>query len=287
MSAMSNHEPPQHLHLLESFEAGWDGLHLIYELEPADEIPETQFTQHLIIIALDDFRGSYTLNGHCHHIDYTKGDIGIFPASQPFPRVQVDREVPIIDLFVEKATLTGAAHECVNADQIELVPQLKLRDPLIEHMGLALLAELEAGGADSRLYAESMATALSVHLLRRYSSRQQQLKDYTGGLPKYKLRQVVSYINENLDQNLTLAELAAIVRMSPHYFTSLFKQSTGLTPHQYVTKSRIEKAKQLLLRRDLTLVEICQEVGFESQSHFTRVFRQYTKTTPKVYRDKL
>lgn len=287
MPAMSNHEPPQHLHLLESFEAGWDGLHLIYELEPADEIPETQFAQHLIIIALDDFRGSYTLNGRWQHIDYTKGDIGIFPASQPFPKAQVDREVPIIDLFVERATLTRAAHECVNTDQIELVPQLKLRDPLISHMGLALLAELEAAGADSRLYAESMATALCVHLLRRYSSRQQQLKDYTGGLPKYKLRQVVSYIHENLDQNLTLAELSAVVQMSPHYFASLFKQSTGLTPHQYVIKSRIEKAKQLLVRRDLTLVEICQEVGFESQSHFTRVFRKHTTTTPKVYRDRL
>nr|WP_250124871.1 hypothetical protein [Chroococcidiopsis sp. CCMEE 29] len=61
---------------------------------------------------------------------------------------------------------------------------MKLRHPLIQHMGLALKAELEAGGADTRLYAESMATALSVHLLRRYSSRQPEIRDYPGGLPK-------------------------------------------------------------------------------------------------------
>jgi AraC family transcriptional regulator len=106
-------------------------------------------------------------------------------------------------------------------------------------------------------------------------------------LSKYKLRQAVNYINEHLDQNLTLAEIAAAVRMSPNYFASLFKQSTGLTPHQYVMKCRIEKAKQLLHHQQLTLVEICQEVGFTSQSHFTRVFRQHTKTTPKAYRKAL
>jgi AraC family transcriptional regulator len=75
-------------------------------------------------------------------------------------------------------------------------------------------------------------------------------------LSKYKLRQAVNYINEHSDQNLTLAEIAAAVRMSPNYFASLFKQSTGLTPHQYVMKCRIEKAKQLLHHQQLTLVEI-------------------------------
>jgi AraC family transcriptional regulator len=106
-------------------------------------------------------------------------------------------------------------------------------------------------------------------------------------LSKYKLRQAVNYINEHLDQNLTLAQIAAAMRMSPNYFASLFKQSTGLTPHQYVMKCRIEKAKQLLGDQELALVEISQEVGFQSQSHFTRVFRQHTKTTPKAYRDAL
>ncbi len=282
---MSNNEPPQHLHLLSSFEAGWDGVNLIYELEPADEMPETDLAHHFILIADDNFCASFMLNGSWQRVDYTKGDIAIIPASQTLPKTQVDREVPLIELFLEPATLARAACESVDADRIELVPQLQLRDPLIQHMGLALKAELEAGGADSRLYAESMATALAVHLLRRYTLRQQEIKDFTGGLPKYKLKEVVSYINEHLDENLTLTELATAVQISPHYFASLFKQSTGLTPHQYVTKSRIEKAKQLLLRRELTIIEICQQVGFQSQSHFTRVFRQYTATTPKAYRD--
>jgi AraC family transcriptional regulator len=262
-------------------------LNLIYELEPADEMPETYLRQHFILIALDDFRATYLLDGRWKHVDYAKGEIAIIPATQSLPRTQVDREVPLLELFLEPATLARAACESATADQVELVPQLQICDPLIQHMGLALKAELEAGGTDSRLYAESMATALSAHLLRRYCSHPQQIKDYTGGLSKYKLRQTINYINEHLDQNLTLAEIAAAVGMSPNYFASLFKQSTGLTPHQYVMKCRIDKAKQLLHHQELTLVEICQEVGFTSQSHFTRVFRQQAKTTPKAYRDAL
>ncbi len=282
---MSNNEPPQHLHLLSSFEVGWNGLNLIYELEPVDETPETYFGQHFIVIALDNFRASYMQNGSWQHIDYTKGDIAIFPATQPFPRTQIDRVVPLVELFLEPAKVASTACEFVDADKIELALGLQIRDPLIQHMGLALKAELEVGGADSRLYAESMAAALSVHLLRRYSVRKQEIRNYTGGLPKSKLKQAIAYIHDHLDQNLTLASLSSAVHMSPHYFASLFKQSTKLTPHQYVTKCRIDKAKQLLARHDLTLVEICHSVGFQNQSHFTRVFRQYTTTTPKAYRD--
>ena len=88
-------------------------------------------------------------------------------------------------------------------------------------MGLALKRELESSGVDTRLYAESMVTALSVHLMQRYSAREPVIKNYTGGLPKYNLKEAIAYINDNLEQNLSLAEMAAVVQMSPHYFASL------------------------------------------------------------------
>jgi AraC family transcriptional regulator len=275
----------EHIHLLSSDIAGWDNLNLIYELEPAGEMPETWLDRHMLIICLGNFRANLKLNGGWQCQDYARGDIVLFPAKEFFPKVQIDREVPLIELFLEPAILTRSISEAVETEKIELIPQLKLRDPLIQEIGLALKAELEVGGADSRLYAESMATALSLHLLRRYFSRKQQIRSCTGGLPKYRLRKVIDYIQEHLDQNLTLAELATAVQMSPHYFASLFKQSMGLTPHQYVTKCRIQKAKQLLRQTELPIIEICQEVGFESQSHFTRVFRQQNAMTPKAYRN--
>ncbi|WP_027842945.1 helix-turn-helix transcriptional regulator [Mastigocoleus testarum] len=284
---MSDKEHPVHLHLLESFNAGWSGLQLIHEIEPADEIPQTYLGQHFIAIALGDFRASYMLGGTWHHVDYTKGDIAIIPANQPFPRTQVDRKVELLELFLSPIAFERINCELLDIDRIELVPQWYLRDPLIEHMGLALKTELELGGADSRFYADSMTNALSVHLLSRYSTRTQEIKSYTGGLPKAQLRKIIDYIEENLDQNLTLTSLSKLIHITPNYFASLFKESTGITVHQYVMGCRIEKAKKLLRRRDLNLkiIEICQQVGFQNQSHFTRVFRQYTATTPKVYRN--
>ena len=282
---MSKDEPPVHLHLLESFDAGWDGLNLIYEIEPRNETPEINLAQHFIIIACGNFRANYMLNGRWHEVNNIKGDIAIIPASHGFPKTQIDREVPLLELFIEPTLITRSLCESVNVEDIELVPQFNIRDPLIENIGLALKTELELNGAQSKFYAESMAMALSMHLVSRYSSRQPPIKQYTDGLPNYKLKEVIDYIQENLSKKLTQAELSKIIHMSPHYFASLFKQSMGMTPHQYVMKCRIEKAMQLLLRRDLTIVEVCTEVGFQNQSHFTRVFRQHTKMTPKGFRD--
>ena len=275
----------EHIHLLSSNEAGWQNLNLIYEKEPAGEMPETHLNQHMLIICLGNFQANYLEQGHWQHQDYSQGDIVICPAQQTFPKTQIDREVPLLQLFIEPTTLAQIKE--VDTKQIELIPNLKLRDPLIQQMGLALKTELELGGSDSHLYAEAMSTALAVHLLRRYSSKKQEIREYRGGLPKYKLRQVLSYIDNHLNQKLALAELAALVPMSSHYFASLFKESMGISPYQYITKCRVEKAKQLLAKTDLSIVAICQEVGFESQSHFTRVFRQHAKTTPNTYRKAL
>jgi AraC family transcriptional regulator len=297
---VSNNEPPEHLHLLDSFQAGWEGLNLIYEIEPADEMGEVFLNQHFIVIALDNFRASYLLDGYWQYKDYAKGDIAIIPSNRNFPRTQIDREVPLLELLVDPIILNSLKDDSADGCKVELLPQYQIQDPLIYHMGLALMTEFQSGGVDSRLYAESMANALSVHLLSRYCNYNKEIKKYTDGLPQYKLRQVIEYINENLESNtlsstlmngagrvsnLTLGELAFIAQMSPNYFASLFKQSTGLPPHQYVMKCRIEKAKDLLAKGDLSLVEISLQVGFQNQSHFTRVFKLHTNVTPKVYRD--
>lgn len=122
-------------------------------------------------------------------------------------------------------------------------------------------------------------------LLRRYSVWKPAVRDFTGGLPKIKLQQAMEYIHDHLTEDLSLREIATRLQMSPNYFTSLFKQSTGLSTHQYVIQCRIEKAKQLLTKPNLPIVEVSQQVGFQSQSHFINVFRKRTGMTPKTYRE--
>lgn len=273
--------------ILSSYQAGWEGIHFAYYRQSAHEVPEFCLAQHIISIHVGYSPARLTVKGHFQNENYSNGELGILPANQPSPLTWCSGEAEFINLYLEPTKLAHIAYESVDVEHVELISQVKIRDPLIQHIGLALKTELESGEVDSRLYAESMATALSAHLLRRYSTKPLVIRDYTGGLPKYKLREAIAYINNHLDQDLSLTQLATLAQMSPYYFATLFKQSTGLAPHQYVTKCRIEKAKQLLKSRDLTIIEICHQVGFQSQSHFTRVFRKHTAKTPKVYRELL
>jgi AraC family transcriptional regulator len=121
-----------------------------------------------------------------------------------------------------------------------------------------------------------------VHLYRYYSTQNKPLREVEGGLPKHKLKLVLDYIHDYLDQDLSLADLAALVEMSPHYFARLFKQSTGFTPHQYVIRTRVERAKQLLLQGKLTIAQIAYSVGFAHQSHLNRHFKRHLGLTPKT-----
>jgi AraC family transcriptional regulator len=103
-------------------------------------------------------------------------------------------------------------------------------------------------------------------------------------LPGCRLRRVAKYIQLNLDKDLTLAELAAVVYMSPYHFARLFKGSTGVPPHRFVVRQRIARARGVLARPELSIAEISRLVGFRTPSHFTTVFRRVVGITPGTYR---
>ena len=111
--------------------------------------------------------------------------------------------------------------------------------------------------------------------------------EYEGKMSEDKLQRAIDYIHGHLDQDLSLAKLASVAQMSPYYFARLFKQFIGAPPHQYLTKRRIEKAKQLLANKDLSILEVTQQIGLQSQSHFTNLFRRTVGKTPSAYRDGL
>ncbi|MEL6929554.1 MAG: AraC family transcriptional regulator [Cyanobacteria bacterium J06600_6] len=273
----------EHTHLLTSEKAEWENLSLIYEFEPAGEMPESVMSSHAVVLCLGNFQGSFYLDGQWHQEQYCQGDIALVGAGELFPRFRTDREVPLLELFLDPYSLVQALGK-LDRQQIRLRSQLRIQDPLIQQMALALKTELEVSSTDSKEYADSMATALGVHLLQRYGDKQPRVKEYQGGLTPSQLRTIVEYIQAHLDCDLSLNTLASLIHISPHYFASLFKQSTGISPHKYIIQCRLERAKQLL-RQDLAISFICQSVGFKNQSHFTKVFRQHFKITPKAYRD--
>ena len=106
-----------------------------------------------------------------------------------------------------------------------------------------------------------------------------------GGLPPRRLQRVLEHVKENIGKDLSVADMSQVVGMSQYYFSKLFKMSTGTTPHQYVMRQRIERAQELLRDGNTALVEIATQVGFETQSHFTSVFRRLVGITPKKFRE--
>ena len=109
--------------------------------------------------------------------------------------------------------------------------------------------------------------------------------EVVGGLPPRRLQRVFSHIKENINRELSVNELAQVVSMSQYYFSKLFKMSTGTTPHQYVMRQRVERAQEHLRESQTPLAEVATHVGFETQSHFTSVFRRLVGATPKHYRE--
>lgn len=167
----------------------------------------------------------------------------------------------------------------------ELVRTNYARDEQIRQIGFAALAECQSGFSSGRLYGESLAIALAARLVSCYSSRQPNFPAANNGLPAWRLRRVTDFIEENLDSELGLAELAAVAQFSEYHFSRMFKQSTGSTPHRYVMERRIERAKELLAHSQISIKEISNRVGFGDQAHLTTVFKRLTGVTPKQFRE--
>lgn len=126
---------------------------------------------------------------------------------------------------------------------------------------------------------ERLATVVQIPGARRSTPSTQ------GGLPAYKLRQVVEFIYAHIDQPINLAQLAGVASLSPFHFHREFKRSTGLTPGKYIFEARIKRAQTLLCESDLPLAQVAVQVGFADQSHFTVAFRRATSMTPRTYRN--
>jgi AraC-like DNA-binding protein len=147
----------------------------------------------------------------------------------------------------------------------------------------ALASEITAPGIHGRLYAETLASALVLDLIH-HQGAPTRIAPIKGGLAPWQLRRVEDMINERLAEDVSLAELASATDLSKSHFARAFRKSTGLPPHKYQLNARVERAKYLLRRGDLTLAEVGLECGFCEQSHFTRAFHRIVGVSPGAWR---
>jgi AraC family transcriptional regulator len=276
-----------HLPILSSKNRGWENIVVEQFQNPAGEGKTYYSDEHAICLSLAprpvrflQIKGGKTDAGL-----YGKGDICITPAKTSFfARWDGDDQYLLIRIasdFIQNVAIEALG---MNPDRLELISEFRTRDAQIEAMGMMLLAELQQENLGGRLYLESLTNLFAVHLLRQYSVRQPRLAIYEGGLSQRQLVIVLDYINEYLDRDIRLADLAQLVGMSQFHFSYLLKRSLGKPPYQYLLQQRIERAKQLLKQTDKSIVDIAFSCGFSTHSHLSKQFRQFTGMTPKAFR---
>jgi AraC family transcriptional regulator len=271
--------------LLSSDRAGWDGVQLQYHRHPPHRMAENYAKQHRIII--HDRSPSpplveETIERRLQNRQFSDGDVTFVPAGV-ISSAAWNTEYQFITLSFESSTFTRHTFDLTTVNEVEFLPSFSKFDPLIHNIGLALRSELESSGIGTRLYVDSLTAALMNHLLRHYSAHKPSSQKHHSGLSKRQLQQVNDFIDRHIDRDVALVELAAIVQMSPSYFSSLFKQSTGLAPHQYAIRYKIDRAKKMLVQNDMSIAEVAYTLGFTHQSHLSRHFKRLVGVTPKVF----
>lgn len=163
------------------------------------------------------------------------------------------------------------------ANRTQLAPKIGARDPLVEHVVHAILAELRAPEPAGRIYADSLATALSIRLLQSFAPVGAAGRQT---LSKPQIRRLVEFVEANLDGELTLDQLAGVAGMSIPHLTTLFRRTMGQSAHAYVMERRVQRARTLLLDQRMSISEVALETGFAHQSHLARWMRRLLGVTP-------
>jgi AraC family transcriptional regulator len=272
--------------ILSSASIGWDNLGIAYDWYPVGGMPKVISKQHAIGIFTDVPSPAITkrqIDGRLKEEQVVQGSCVIVPANTS-QQAEWNKGSGALMLAIDPIVFAQTIYEVVDPDTIQLLPQFTTPDPFVYQIGVTLKSALIKQSNTSRLYAETLVNTLILHLLEHYTTTRPNLRECVAGqLPQYKLQQVIDYINAYLDRDLSLKELSNVVQMSPHYFSKLFKQSTGNTLHQYVIRCRIERAKDLLKLRKLSIAEIATLTGFADQSHLHRHFKRLVGVTPKNY----
>ncbi|MBD2776224.1 helix-turn-helix domain-containing protein [Iningainema tapete] len=222
-------------------------------------------------------------DGRIYEAVMQAGEHTVIPAGQPSYWC-CNGGIDILHIHLEPTFIAKIAEASdIDASRVEIINSFCGRDPQIQHIAMSLLTELKSPGLMGQLYVETLTNLLAIHLIRQHSAKNVNMQFCVGGLSPSKLQQVIEYIYNYLDQELTLTQLADVAGMSPGYFATLFKESTGVAPHQYVIHKRIEQAKQLLLKGELSISEVAHRVGFCDQGHLTRHMRRLLGVTPKTF----
>lgn len=159
------------------------------------------------------------------------------------------------------------------------------KDLVIDSLGRALLEANRVGGSFGQIYADCISIAIVTRLLAAGNRAAASERPKAGELARWRLKRAIEYVDAQLDKPVSLADVASSAGLTRMHFAAQFRAATGLRPHEYLLRRRIERAQQMLLGTGMSLVDVALSVGFQTQAHFTSVFKRYTGQPPRAWRE--
>ena len=271
---------------------GWKGLLAERWRHAEGDLGEDQARDTEVIVML---RGGLHIrrrgDGRLQRCDAVPGTIWLCPKGVYEDMIHLYGEVEeSIHLFLPASPLSEMALRelDIDPDKLDLHYDGGFHDPLIEQIARAIHSEMVDPAPAGRMLAETLASALGVHILRHHSSlapASMSLPPARGALDPRRLKRIMEFIDTHLGEDPTIETLANEACLSSFHFARAFKAASGTTPHRYLTERRVEKAKSLIAEARLPLAEIAYLCGFSSQTHFTKCFKRIVGTTPGAYRE--
>ncbi|MHB0771229.1 helix-turn-helix domain-containing protein [Bradyrhizobium sp. 5.13L] len=169
-------------------------------------------------------------------------------------------------------------------------------DPVVRRLSDALAATEAQHDVHSAIMADALRLAILTRTFSRRACRTpaeldpiESVREENAGrvvrsLQSWRLKRVLQYIDKHLSAKMTLQEMAGVAGLSRMHFAAQFRAATGVRPHEYLLRRRIERAQELLKQAEVTLVDIALTVGFQTQAHFTTVFKRFVGDTPYQWR---
>jgi AraC family transcriptional regulator len=185
-------------------------------------------------------------------------------------------------IAISDAALTAASGG--PGGEVELRRVDNLVDARLGALVAVVNAERIAGFPSGKLFLDSVEQALAVALVKGYAVRHGSVQTHRGGLGSARLRRIKEFVDAKMEDELTLREMAQSVELSTAHFSRMFRKSTGESPHQFVLRHRVERAKEMLRAAEARVLDVAVACGFKTQQHFARVFRRMCGVTPTEYR---
>jgi AraC family transcriptional regulator len=189
---------------------------------------------------------------------------------------------PHLQLGISDAPLMAASDGAYG--EVELHPRRKFADARLGALVAAAHAEMVAGFSSGRLFLDSIEQAMAIALVNGHAVRHRPAQMYKGGLGSARLRRIKELVHAKIEDDLGLDEMAQSVDLSTAHFARMFRKSTGETPHQFVLRQRIERAKAMLRAPNARVLDVAVACGFKTQQHFAQVFRDVCRVSPTEYR---